>query len=34
MDGKVMDADALRAAAGFAGRPKFADQGRRVTIGN
>ena len=25
MDGKVMDADALRAAGGFAGRPKFAE---------
>jgi imidazolonepropionase-like amidohydrolase len=25
MDGKLMDADALRAAGGFAGRPKFAD---------
>jgi imidazolonepropionase-like amidohydrolase len=25
MDGKLMDADALRAAGGFGGRPKFAD---------
>jgi imidazolonepropionase-like amidohydrolase len=25
MDGKLMDADALRAAGGFAGRPKFID---------
>jgi imidazolonepropionase-like amidohydrolase len=25
MDGKLMDADALRAAGGFAGRPAFAD---------
>jgi imidazolonepropionase-like amidohydrolase len=25
MDGKLMDADALRAAGGFAGRPKFED---------
>ena len=25
MDGKLMDADALRAAGGFAGRPKFRD---------
>jgi imidazolonepropionase-like amidohydrolase len=25
MDGKLMDADALRAAGGFEGRPKFAD---------
>ena len=25
MDGGIMDADALRAAGGFAGRPKFAD---------
>jgi hypothetical protein len=25
MDGKLMDADALRAAGGFAGKPKFAD---------
>ncbi len=25
MDGKLMNADALRAAGGFAGRPKFAD---------
>ena len=25
LDGKLMDADALRAAGGFAGRPKFAD---------
>ncbi len=25
MDGKLMDADALRAAGGFAGRPKFQD---------
>ena len=25
MDGKLMDADALRAAGGFAGAPKFAD---------
>ena len=25
MDGKLMDADALRAAGGFAGKPKFED---------
>jgi len=25
MDGKYMDADALRAAGGFAGKPRFAD---------
>ena len=25
MDGNLMDADALRAAGGFAGRPKFVD---------
>jgi hypothetical protein len=25
MDGKLMDADALRAAGGFEGRPKYAD---------
>jgi imidazolonepropionase-like amidohydrolase len=25
MDGKMMDADALRAAGGFGGRPKFAE---------
>jgi imidazolonepropionase-like amidohydrolase len=25
MEGKLMDADALRAAGGFAGRPKFLD---------
>ncbi|HYD38794.1 MAG TPA: amidohydrolase family protein, partial [Allosphingosinicella sp.] len=25
MDGKLMDADELRAAGGFAGRPKFAE---------
>jgi imidazolonepropionase-like amidohydrolase len=25
MDGKLMDADALRAAGGFGGRPKFLD---------
>ena len=25
MDGKLMDADELRAAGGFAGKPKFAD---------
>ncbi len=25
MDGKLMDADTLRAAGGFAGAPKFAD---------
>ena len=25
MEGKMMDADALRAAGGFAGRPKFAE---------
>jgi imidazolonepropionase-like amidohydrolase len=25
MDGKLMDADALRAAGGFAGRPKIID---------
>lgn len=25
MDGKLMDADALRAAGGFAGKPKYAD---------
>jgi hypothetical protein len=25
LDGKLMDADALRAAAGFAGRPKGGD---------
>ena len=25
MDGKLMDADALRKAGGFEGRPKFAD---------
>jgi len=27
MDGKLMDADALRAAGGFEGRPKYAEIG-------